>query len=737
MIKKFALAATMLISLGNSVNAQESQAQTAYSYSYTKDGNFIVSWSHDAIHLSAAKLAGATGAGVKVAVFDTGLNVNSPKFTGNMVTGYNLYCNSGQGCAGVTKDNQWHGTFVSSIIAANMFDTGGNSIYGIANQAKIMPIQILDANGNANFTDAQLAKAINFATTNGAKVYNNSWNSSQTLADLSSTARTNIKLNYANEIKAWQNAAAKGALIVFAAGNYGKKDPGFYATMPSSVSGLEQSWIVAVATDKTGALASWSNACGIAAKYCMAAPGESIAGIYGTGVGIGSGTSFAAPIISGAAALLYQYWPTLTGTQIRDILFATADKSGIYANTAIYGQGMLDLTRAFQPVGTVAIASGPTTVSGGTDLSSTYLMASTTFGGTIDAALAGKDVIVLDSFNRDYDVGINNAVVSKGSFSYDGSYDGLSFISEESSTEYSSTVRSGVASFSNVDLPGPLSVSYGVNMPTSLGFGPFAEKRIKPTDLILPDAVGTSFMDMSDESVSYVLGYDTGRWATRVGSFVKTAAVDEITGEQQNEDVTFGFNIEQVFRTKKAYFTANAGFLSEQDSVLGSGGSGALNMGDASTVFGGVGFGVDFSDTVSAFGGVNVGYTMVNTPSNSLFKDVDSITSGNAYLGVVKQGIGIIGNNDRFGIVGGIPLTSFGGSADLMLPTSTDAEGNISYDSVNVNLKNNNPSYVAQAFYTSDIDENQSIGLGFGAKFNADENNNTELVGMLKYKLRF
>lgn len=168
MIRKIALAATMLISI-NSAYAQETQAQKTYSYTHTKVGNFNVSWAYDAINLNAARLANVTGAGIRVAVFDTGLNVSNPKFSGNLLTGYNLYCNNKQGCAGVTRDNQWHGTFVSSIIAANMFDPGSNTMYGVANQAKIMPIQILDSAGNASFTDAQLAKAINYAVNNRAQ----------------------------------------------------------------------------------------------------------------------------------------------------------------------------------------------------------------------------------------------------------------------------------------------------------------------------------------------------------------------------------------------------------------------------------------------------------------------------------------------------------------------------------------------------------------------------------------
>src|SRR5439155_14764894 len=78
---------------------------------------------------------------------------------------------------------------------------------------------------------------------------------------------------------------------------------------------------------------------------------------------IWSGTSFSAPTISGAVALMAQAFPNLTGKQIVDILFRSATDLGATGVDSIYGRGGLDIARAFQPIGQTSLANGKTPVS--------------------------------------------------------------------------------------------------------------------------------------------------------------------------------------------------------------------------------------------------------------------------------------------------------------------------------------------------------------------------------------
>ena len=273
-MKKQLLAAAVFLGI-----AGTAQAQTAYSNPYYTLSPYLVSYGYYAINLKAAQTAGYTGKDVKVAVFDTGLFTTNPKFAGNLVTGYNIFT----GGAVTTDAAASHGTFVSSIIGANMAAAPSvPNIYGVAPLAKIMPIQLATSTGAFSGTDKQVAEGIKFATANGARIFNNSWNNSNTLTDLYkaygvTNANTYITKNwYPLEIAAWTAAANKGILNVWAAGNNSKADPGFYASLPNVVASLGSTWVTVVATDQTGKLGSFSNACGLSAAYCIAAPGEKI-----------------------------------------------------------------------------------------------------------------------------------------------------------------------------------------------------------------------------------------------------------------------------------------------------------------------------------------------------------------------------------------------------------------------------------------------------------------------------
>ena len=128
--------------------------------------------------------------------------------------------------------------------------------------------------------------------------------------------------------------------------------------------------VVAVAPDSDMdgdyEIADFSNRCGIAKDWCIAAPGEDVRVAYfgpyeGTAGarrnGTGGGTSFAAPMVTGALVVMKDYFrDELYNTDLVARLLATANKGGIYADADVYGQGLLDLAAATSPAGTPSIA---------------------------------------------------------------------------------------------------------------------------------------------------------------------------------------------------------------------------------------------------------------------------------------------------------------------------------------------------------------------------------------------
>jgi hypothetical protein len=729
-------------------------AQTGYNSSYYMDGTFRISYAHLAINLKVAQDLGLTGRGVNIAVFDTGLDVSNPKFNGNLLRGWNIYGSNGQGESLVTKDNGTHGTMVSSIIAANKTPGLGSNTYGIAPQARIMPIQIFDANGRAAWTDQQFYKAIQQAT-NGVLnpnlshqrrgIFNNSWNSSRTLADLGNDTAW-VRSNHARMIEGWREAANRNILNVWAAGNHAKADPGYLATMPNIVSSLASSWIVVVATDRSnGTLASWSNKCGIAADYCMAAPGNNILGAYKNPSGAytlatGSGTSYAAPIVTASAALIWEYFPYLKAWQVQQILFRSADKTGVYANTAIYGQGMLNLTRAFEPIGTLRIATTTSITGASAPIVGSYIAPGGVLEGPLLAALGDRSMMLLDEFDRGYDIKLRDSVmrsrIKRESADDLGSYGAtVSRIGNATVLKGSSGGEPMIFAYTSTDR-GMVS-AYGQNVRPSLAYGAYANGVLNSNDLVLPGQVGNPYMNMAPNGSVMATSYDWGGGhLTRMGAFTNQWRDDPL---QLNQDLPMmsGANIEHTLRGDGWWFGANLGYVNESKTLLGGSSAGALALGSngASTAFAGVTTGLGLYRGWLAFVGANIGYTRPNGGADSVVTDVRHLVSGNAYAGMVKTGV--FGDRDRFGIIAGVPLSVGYGRINIQLPTGRD-EDSVAFTDQSIQLKPKLNEWSAQMFYDHSATDTWSFGVGVGARFNSINHDGAhEVLMMSRIRLQF
>lgn len=190
---------------------------------------------------------------------------------------------------------------------------------------------------------------------------------------------------------------AQKTIIVYAAGNDGDPVPGLGALLPYRFTELRGHSLAVVATNpRTGFIAGYSNRCGPLPSdwnsarhgphYCLAAPGT-VKGLVpnpntpGRGDARGGqfGTSYAAPVVSGALALLKEHFRGTRGnTEIVKRMLDTADRTGRYADLETYGAGHLDLEAALSPVGT--LSAGQTAQA----LSGTTLQLPTAFGSVTD-----------------------------------------------------------------------------------------------------------------------------------------------------------------------------------------------------------------------------------------------------------------------------------------------------------------------------------------------------------------
>jgi subtilisin family serine protease len=278
-------------------------------------------------------------ASVTVAVIDTGADLTAPDLAAKAPASYNVFTRGTD-----VRDLHGHGTFVASIAAGSV--TNGEGIAGFGGDAKLLVVQSGRADGS--FTDVDEADAIVHAVNQGAKVINLSIGGVETSAV---------------ERKALEYAAEHGVLVVAAAGNeFLDGNPVEYpaALLQPVGSNGRGGWGLSVgATTKAGKRASFSNT---GSWISMAAPGENVFGAVSSYAkarewpryplpgsanglyGYASGTSFAAPQVAGAAALVWAANPALSRDQVAWILKRTASADGQW--TKSLGYGVLDVGRA-------------------------------------------------------------------------------------------------------------------------------------------------------------------------------------------------------------------------------------------------------------------------------------------------------------------------------------------------------------------------------------------------------
>ena len=340
--------------------------------------------------------AAGSGGGVKIAVADTGINAREAA-TGSAIAidlaaSYD-YVNDRAGSA---ADDRGHGTHVAGIIAA---PRNGEGMHGLAFNASLVNFKIGDAAGLITASDAQLADLMHRAAAAGALILNNSW---ATAAAITSFTAEELQGMRGQWIEASRAYVGRGGVVVFAAGNEAAAQPSLEAGLPYRIPGLAPGWLAVVAIDGSGALAGYSNACGVAAAWCLAAPGgapdSGLLSMHNDGAYTAKyGTSMATPHAAAALGALKSMFPNLSYLQLRDRLLFTANRSGRYADAGAYGQGLMDLAAASSPVGGIAIPTG-TAASGAT---AAVAGSGIEFQpGTLRALGMQSHVLVVDNYQR-------------------------------------------------------------------------------------------------------------------------------------------------------------------------------------------------------------------------------------------------------------------------------------------------------------------------------------------------
>ena len=582
---------------------------------YRRDPNFDNQWGLDAIgahraygHVNLLQGPGAApGAGVTIGVIDSGIDDEHPIFHGKTIHRGFLFS-----AAPETGEKFSHGTAVASIAAGGKTGDPG-APHGVAWGADlaVWAIPLGEADNVYDPIPLEtLARADRGFTYIFSQVF--AWRDAGGALDIlnlsfgydgiiDSYSEMDLRANFGDTIATLAQAEATDkTILVWAAGNAnndeceagiascenGRVDAVSVGVLPGLVARIEElqghSVAVVALSPDGGAITDFSNRCGIAADFCIAAPGEEVTvayfgpdqeGFLVRGYAEGRGTSYAAPMVTGGLAVMKQLFrDQLSNEELVGRLFLTADNTGVYADRDIYGNGRMDLGAATSPVGVldVPLDTGLATMAHAS-LNSTGLRFGAAFGDGFGEAFGDGELMALDDYGAPFWYGLDNfAATSDGpamsarlrTFLGPGSTPGLAVAS-----------GGGGASGSSA---GTLGMTAGLlRMPTAAGNGHLA---------LAEGAVMVSAFEAGGLSAT---AFTTG--PLRPFMPATGAAVG-----WRPDGLPVGFT---------------AGWISERETMLGSMGLGAFGSLSAGTAFFGFDGGLDFGSwrfgATGEFGVVN------------------------------------------------------------------------------------------------------------------------------------
>ncbi len=324
-------------------------------------------------HLTLTNAMGALGAGLKgqgvgIGIIDSGVSRTHPALSGRVTQSF-IHVSASNNLA--VDDSVGHGTTVASLAAGRpapgLYSGGetGNWGGGIAQESTILSSRIIadtrpidDGSGQGNAIAAgqgygDFFKSINAELANaGARVLNNSWGGLY----WSDPALTTELAN------AWKDfVVTRGGIVVFANGNSGRDsrfvgEPSDNARLPTLANDpqLEKGWITVGALDPVNPtqLTDYSQQCGSAKNYCLVAPGNVVfidpkaTSAATSALFQGGGTSYAAPLVSGALAVVWSAFPYFNNDQVRQTVLGAAKDLGAPGVDSVFGWGLLDVSKA-------------------------------------------------------------------------------------------------------------------------------------------------------------------------------------------------------------------------------------------------------------------------------------------------------------------------------------------------------------------------------------------------------
>ena len=490
---------------------------------------------------------------------------------------------------------------------------------------------------------------------------------------------TDLRANFSNAIAALeqQNVSEK-TIVVIAGGNANDdlcttgtpncvqgeidaKSVEVFPGLPVRISELRGHVISVVATKTDGIITDFSNFCGIAADWCIAAPGEDVSLAYfgphptimntpAEGIFKGRGTSFAAPFVSGGLALMKQLFRSqLSSTALVTRLYSTANKTGEYADRSIYGQGMMDLGAATSPVGVNTLQLGDSVGKNGSDIRSTSIRLGSAFGDGFGRSLAGMEIVTFDQLGAPFWFSISGLMQQTTPESAQTQL--LNLFSQRRITRYIADQR---ISFTPGRAGGTIERFSGI---PQLQLG------------ILEPLNGNKNGHLSLAEKSITLGFN-GINGTAVTAFTTHG----ISGVKPVSGISFSW------RPNRKYLIFNTGLLAEKSSLLGTDATGGFGRFTSNSIFSGIRTEFGFNDwqiTATA----EMGMAVPNY-EKSIIRRVTPLLSSAYKLSGKRH----LENGGSFSISLSQPLRVEKGKTSLSIPVGRTKAGGILFSQATADL---------------------------------------------------
>lgn len=636
---------------------------------------------------------GLTGEGVKLGIYDffsddatTNTKVNARVIYRDLnVLADNAFLAAGCLASGGDPEACDHGGAVMGY-AANARD--GNGSQGMAYKADLMLSSVLASNSLLTLAD-QDPDIINFSCGGCA---------------------TNSELNTLKD---------KGILMVAATGN----DDGFNPNpaSPASIASTLDYHMIAVTgvyeTSGGDLTAMGYDRCGNQKEYCLSAYSN-------------SGTSFAAPQVAGAAALLKDGWSFLTAKQIAQILLFSAKDIGATGVDGVFGRGLLDLKAATEPVGAAVIANGSGNLIPVSPMN-IAMNQSSPFGDAFSNTRNAKgDIIVTDAFGRDFKMAArDNVIVAKNRALSPTSLRLLGHKPAMRKMQFNDAMTMRYSTSQNpetgtTDFSGMAHYTAGNGLSFKTGLATDIA-QLETDDIfgfdrhtfISNSLFRNGFTQLSDNNQVMYQAVELQR-----GNALKTRF--STTYSRQSEDNYFrpaqrtitsdyvSSMVETIVQpVTNFWLNIKTGMTHEPNSVLGTQFSGGFDMADGSdTYFSGVDMSYDMTSDINLSASYTYGVTNASPSSRSAFSNVSDIVSDSFFVTATKKNL--VGN-DSMSLSVGQPTRVRSGYATGVTQAVDPQTGAARLTNFQHDLTPGGRTLLFQAAYDKTLNDSMAVNLAF------------------------